>query len=214
MRTIPREVFRSLKSKFLLNHTQTSVLVGTILGDGSVQMRKLDARLHIKHSLKQLSLVKYKRDIFSNITSMQVREFKQNIGKVSYNFAEFVTLTHPEFTRFYKTFYTSKNKIVPKNIKDLLDPLSLAVWIMDDGAAEYLGLSIQTHSFSQEDVNILLRAIIEKFGIEVIKRKNKGRWIVYFPKNSLQKLETTVGKHVLPEFKYKFIPYIQRIKTP
>lgn len=207
MRTTPREVFNSLKSKFSLNPVQTSVLVGTLLGDGSIQKRKVDARLHIKHSLNQLSLVVYKRNIFSNITSMPVRVFKQKVGKRNYNFAEYVTLTHPEFTRFHNIFYRKGKKVVPQNIKDLLDALSLAVWIMDDGSSEYAGLSIQTHSFTKREVDILLRTINGNFGIKVNKRMNKGRWIIYFSKENLPKLVKVVGKYILPKFKYKFQPH-------
>src|SRR3990167_10832640 len=110
MRATPREVFKSLKDRFSLNPIQTSVLIGTMLGDGTIQPRKSDARLHIKHSLNQLSLVEYKRQVFSNITCMPVRVFKQRVGKKDYNFAEFVTLIHPEFTRFYNLFYLNRRK--------------------------------------------------------------------------------------------------------
>ncbi len=210
MRATPREVFNSLKEKFSLTPVQTEVLIGTILGDGTLQPRKSDARLHIKHSLNQLSLVEYKRQVFSNITCMSTRVFKQQVGKKNYNFAEFVTLTHPEFTRFYRLFYRNGKKVVPKNIREGLSSLGLAVWIMDDGASEYSGLSIQTHSFRERDVNTLMETIGENFGIEVIKRKNKGRWVIYFPKASLPRLLEKVGKLVLPEFKYKFEPYYLR----
>ena len=210
MRVTPREVFNSLKEKFSLNPVQTSVLIGTMLGDGTIQARKSDARLHIKHSLNQLSLVEYKRQVFSNITCMPVRVFKQKVGKTDYKFAEFVTLIHPEFTRFYILFYLNGRKVVPKNIGEGLNSLSLAVWIMDDGSAEYSGLSIQTHSFEESEVDILRRAISENFGIETNKRINKDRWVIYFPKSSLPRLIETVGKHILTEFKYKFEPYYLR----
>jgi len=210
MRATPREVFNSLKEKFSLTPVQTEILIGTMLGDGTLQLRKSDARLHIKHSLNQLSLVEYKRQVFSNITCMPVRVFKQRVGKKDYNFAEFVTLIHPEFTYFYNLFYRNGKKVVSRNICKSLNPLSLAVWIMDDGASEYSGLSIQTHSFEEEEVKALMRAIKENFGIETIKRKNKDRWVIYFPKASLPKLIETVGKHILSEFKYKFEPYYLR----
>ena len=210
MRVTPREVFRTLKKNFSLNPVQTSVLIGTMLGDGTIQARKTDARLHIKHSLNQLSLVEYKRQVFSNITCMPVRVFKQKVGEKDYNFAEFVTLIHPEFSKFYRLFYPKGKKVVPKNIGEDLNTLSLAVWIMDDGSSEYAGLSIQTHSFEEKDVGTLMKAIKENFGIETIKRMNKGRWVIYFPKASLPKLIETVGKHILPKFKYKFEPYYLR----
>ncbi len=215
MRAIPREVFLHLKSSFKINNIQKTVLVGTLLGDGNIHLKGRFARLHIKHSANQLSLVNYKREVFSNISNMKVNLFTQKVGKVDYNFAEFVTLTHIDFLKFYKLFYPKNKKIVPLNIKTLFgSPLSLAVWIMDDGSAEYAGLSIQTHSFTNEEVNILRNTILENFGIETGARENKGKTIIYFPKASLPKLVSLIGKYTLEDFKYKFLPYSLRKKTP
>ena len=216
MRTIPREVcFELIKKSFRLSKIQKKVLIGTILGDGKIQYRGKNCRLHIKHALKQLPLVEYKRRIFSNITSMEVRKFQQIVGQGVYNFAEFVTLTHPEFTKYYKTFYPFSKKKVPVKIDELLiDPLSLAVWFMDDGAADYAGASIQTHSFTKLGVEKLIFSIKKNFDLEVTKRLNKGRWIIYFPKASLSKLESIIGRYLLEEFKYKLVPYSIRKANP
>ncbi|OGM32501.1 hypothetical protein A2803_03480 [Candidatus Woesebacteria bacterium RIFCSPHIGHO2_01_FULL_44_21] len=207
MRTIPREV--------CLSETQKAVLVGTLLGDGAIKLHGKNARLHIKHSRNQLPLVLYKYFVFANFISMDVNVFEQRVGKKDYKFAEFVTHTHPEFTAYYDLFYPSFKKIVPANINVLLsNPLSFAVWIMDDGSAEYAGLSIQTHSFTAKDVQRLQEAILTNFEIETLTHKNKGRDIIYFPKQSLSKLRKQVFKFILPEFKYKFLPYSARIQTP
>jgi len=211
MRTTPREVFISLKANFNLNNVQQAVLIGTLLGDGTIQMRKKDARLHIKHSLNQISLVEYKRKVFANITNMNVRVFKQKVGGVDYNFAEFVTLTHSEFTRFYKLFYKEHKKVVPTDLGQLLkSPMSVAVWIMDDGSSEYAGVSIQTHSFTEEEVKNLIKVIENNFNLKALMRKNKNRWIIYFTKSSLFKLTRLVSKYTLPEFEYKLKPYSLR----
>lgn len=215
MRTIPREVCLNIKSSFKLNSNQKAVLVGTLLGDGSIRRKGRFARLHIKHSLNQMPLVRYKRQIFFNIITMEINVFKQKVGKVDYNFAEFVTLTHPEFLKYYQLFYPTKRKIVPENIDQLLvNPLSLAVWIMDDGSAEYAGVSIQTHSFTKNEVDLLRKTLINNFNIETGRRLNKGRWIIYFPKKSLPRLTNLIDKSLLEEFKYKLIPHSTRKANP
>ena len=215
MGTIPREVCLNLKKRFRLNSIQKAVLIGTLLGDGGIRPKGRFARLHIKHSLKQLPLVLYKRNIFSTITTMEINVFKQKVGKVEYNSAEFVTLTHPLFLKYYKLFYPTKKKIVPENMDQLLvNPLSLAVWIMDDGAADYAGVSLQTHSFTKIEVNLLRKALKKNFNIETNKRLNKEKWIIYFPKASLPDLRNLIDKHLLKEFKYKLIPYSERLTNP
>jgi len=210
VRKTPREVFSYKKSKFCLNKIQRSVLIGTMLGDGGLRFRGKNCRLHIKHSLKQLSLVNYKWRIFEPIISMKVRCFSQKVGIKDYNFAEFVTLTHPIFTHYYQLFYKNNKKTITNEVADTIDPLVLAVWIMDDGSAEYAGLSIQTHSFSEAEVSLLIKAIKKNIGIQTSKRINKGKYIIYFPFRTLQELKSKLGKYILPEFEYKFVPYREK----
>ena len=223
MRTTPREVCNKLKSRFKLNSIQKDILVGTLLGDGNIRLKGKFARLHIKHSSKQLSLVEYKRKIFKNISTMEVRVFKQKVGEKDDSFAEFVTLTHSEFLKFHQIFYRgaassaypNHKKIIPKNIQMLLkNPRSLAMWLMDDGSAEYAGVSLQTHSFSQKEVDLLRNAIESNFEIKTGRRLNKGKWIIYFPKACLSRLKNLVGKLMLPELRYKLVPYSTRLRTP
>lgn len=210
MRKIPREVFLYKKSNFELTEEQRSVLIGTVLGDGGLRYRGNNCRLHIKHSLKQLSLVNYKWRIFEPIISMKVRCFGQKVGVKNYSFAEFVTLTHPIFTHYYQLFYKNNKKVVTDEVANSIDPLALAVWIMDDGSAEYAGLSIQTHSFSKAEVSLLIDAIKKNIGIQASKRINKGKYIIYFPFRTLSELKRKLGKYILPEFEYKFIPYREK----
>ena len=142
---------------------------------------------------------------------MKVRKFKQKVGEKDYVFAEFVTFTNPEFTKYRNLFYPSGKKIVPKNIKQLLvDPLSLAVWFMDDGSAEYAGASLQTHCFTESGVKRLMSCLKLNFKIKTTKRLNKGKWIIYFPKKSMPDLRKIIGKKILKEFKYKLEPYSER----
>lgn len=147
---------------------------------------------------------------------MKVRKFSQTVGNKNYNFAEFVTLTHPEFTKYFRLFYPFNKKQVPKNIDDLLvNPLSLAIWFMDDGSAEYAGASLQTHSFTKEDVEKLMKCIKLNFKIDVIKRLNKGKWIIYFPKASMSRLQKATERYMLKEFMYKLKPYsVRKSLTP
>lgn len=98
--------------------------------------------------------------------------------------------------------------MIPDNIgKLLLDPLSLAIWIMDDGSAEYAGLSIQTHCYTLSEVKGLIDILKHNFGIYTTYRVNRGKWIIYFPKHQMGKLIKTVEVYMLPQFLYKLMPY-------
>lgn len=214
MRAIPREVrnFNSKKASFNLSDIQKAVLAGTLLGDGALKKRGKFHRLHIKHSYNQLFFVKYKRKIFANITSMETRIFKQKVKKKEYKFAEFVTLTHPEFSRFYREYYPNEKKTISQKIAKQLTPLSLAVWFMDDGCAEYAGLSFNTQCFSLEELQPLRKVMLEAYKIETSVRKNKNGWIIYIPKRFISSFIEIVDEYILPEFRYKLTPYT--LRTP
>lgn len=204
-----------LKAKFRLNQEQRAVLIGTLLGDGSLNKRGRFHRLHVKHSRKQLPLVEYRHKLFANITSMPIRLFLQKVKNKTYKFCEFVTLTHPEFSKIYKLFYPDgKKSITDKLVSEITNPLCLANWFMDDGGAEYAGLALNTHSFSKQGVQLLSKTLNKHFDLATNLRKNKSKWIIYIPKRKVLKFKTLLGPYILPEFEYKLIPYSKRSQTP
>lgn len=211
MGTTPREVCSQKKTLFRLSADQKSVLVGTLLGDGTMQRRGRHYRLHVKHSRNQLDLARFKRIIFEPIVEMKIRLFDQEVKGKKYEFVEFVTLTHAIFTDYYHLFYPQGKKQVPQTIFSYLtQPLSLAVWLMDDGSAEYAGVSLQTHSFSWSEVKLLQEVLKMNFSLETTMKKNKGKYIIYFPKSVLKRLRLLVEPLVLPSFRYKLQPYSMR----
>lgn len=213
MRTTPREVqdFAKVKASFTLSEIQRSVLFGTLLGDGSLKRRGNYHRLHIKHSEKQISFVRYKYNIFSNITNMKINSFSQEVNGKQYRFSEFVTLTHPEFTKVYQKFYPKgKKRVNNKVVEDFSNPLGLAVWYMDDGSADYAGLSFNTQCFYKKDVDLLRILLKDRFNLSTTKRRNKNGWIIYIPKRDVSKFVNMIRPYVLPYFKYKLRPYSLR----
>ena len=142
---------------------------------------------------------------------MPIRVFFQAVKDKDYKFCEFVTLTHPEFSKYRELFYKDKKKVISQKLKQLLkSPLSLAMWFMDDGCAEYAGVSFNTQCFSLKEVRFLSQILKENFGLDSTIRKNKNGWIIYIPKNNLNKFTNIVKKYLLPDFLYKLEPYLTR----
>jgi hypothetical protein len=83
---------------------------------------------------------------------------------------------------------------------------------MDDGAADYAGVTIQTHNFLTEEVELLRSLLGEMFGLKVSSRSNKGKRILYLKASSLERFETIIGPHLLPDFSYKLVP--RRFRNP
>ena len=156
-----------------LSPDQKSVLIGTLLGDGCLAMHGHHARLHVKHKAAHRSLAEFKRSTFESYLSMGLHEFGQQLGGKRYPCVQFATRTSPVFTSWRRRFYRDGRKQVPDDITDLLTPLAVAVWFMDDGSADHCGVTIQTHSFDHAEVEQLARALLEGFDIVATIRENK-----------------------------------------
>ena len=195
-----------------LTGRQQSVLVGTLLGDGCLARHGRYHRLHVKHKGVHRRLAELKRDIFVNHVSMPLHEFDQRLGGRLFPAVQFATRTSPVFTEWHSRFYGAGGKIVPQDVDGLLTPLALAVWFMDDGAADFAGVTFQTHSFTFEEVTMLGMALRERYRLETNTRRNKGRWLLYIRSASVDRMEELVGPHILEEFRYKLVP--RRSRTP
>ena len=201
----PREV-QATGSAGELSEFQQAVLVGTLLGDASIAKHGHHHRLFVKHKEAHRPLAEWKRRVFQDYTTMQLHVFDQRLNGRLYPCVQFVTRTNPVFGLWRERFYRDRRKIVPADIADLLRPESIAVWLMDDGAADRWGVSFQTHSFELSEVERLATALTERFALRTSLMRNKGAWIVYVHGQSVEALKRIVAPQLLPEFAYKLIP--------
>jgi LAGLIDADG DNA endonuclease family len=196
----------------MLSQGQRDVLTGTLLGDGCIAKHGRHHRLHVKHKLAHEALAMLKYEAFREFISMAPHHFDQRLKGGKHPCVQFATRTHPVFTKWRSRFYVGRRKIVPADIARDLTPLALAVWLMDDGAADYAGITFQTHSFGYAGSNRLAAALQNRYGLEVSLRRNRGSWIVYVYAASVHSLRDTVSRHFLPELTYKLVP--RRSRTP
>jgi LAGLIDADG DNA endonuclease family protein len=202
----PREVQRPTRSARELTEFQQAVLVGTLLGDGSIAKHGHYHRLFVKHKAAHRSLVEWKRSVFDDFTTMPLHDFEQRLNGRGYPCAQFVTRTDPVFSMWRDRFYRGRRKVVPDDIEELITPPSIATWLMDDGTADRAGLSFQTHSFERGEVQRLATMLHERFGLRTSLIRNRGAWIVYVCGSSIAGLAALVAPHILPQFTYKLIP--------
>lgn len=204
------QILQKYKESLRLNQTQISVLIGSILGDGTLQIPKqgINAHFKVEQGLKQKEYVFWKYDVF--------KEWVTNPPEISFRYDEkrqpyekswwFRTLNHPKLTIFHKMFYVNRRKIVPANIIDLLDRLALAVWIMDDGSLSKNRIDISTYSFKLDEIKLLQKALLQKFALEsnFYKDRDKG-FRIYFRKTETAKLIPLISKFIIPNLVYKIL---------
>lgn len=150
-----------------LSQLQKDIIIGTLLGDGSLEYDKFKAsRLQIKQAERKKEYVIWLYEMLANLVKTPP---KQRLDTLQWYFS---TRSLRSLEEFRKNFYITGRKNVPENIKMLLkSPISLAVWFMDDGSLDYrekshYSFSISADDFTIEEAELLRETLIENFGVK------------------------------------------------
>ena len=175
---------------------EMEIFVGSLLGDATLLETTCGYCFRVHHGLNQKYLVDWKYRAF--------RRFVRTPPRISGNGYYFRTVTHPSFSMLRRAFYHGNGKIVPIDcLERHLGGLGLAVWIMDDGAADGGQLRINTQSFTVAENEALVSLLERKFGLKTTLNYDKGRPRLRGRAISMERLVETVREHVLPEMRYK-----------
>src|SRR3989338_10767140 len=187
---------------------QDSIIIGTLLGDGCLEQNGKWTRLRLEHGHAQKSYLGWKyKELKGLITGsvMKVHSYHKN-NKTFYDSYRTYTSSHPVFDRYRNIFYLNKKKIIPLDFASLLkDPLSLAIWFMDDGYKrnDCNALRLGTDSFKKDEQIILQSVLKSNFGIETSVHKKGKYWNLYIPEKESKKFVDLVKPYIIPEFTYK-----------
>lgn len=198
------------KATLKLTLRQREVLVGLLLGDGHIEQPYITprARLKIEQRARAHAYVVWLYGIFRAWVrnGIKSREVVLSTTHMSYQKNYFTTYAHEEFLPYRQLFYPTGKKIVPHNIGELLTPVGLATWFMDDGSVkshQSKGRILNTHSFSHEEVNLLCEVLRNKFSLRAWPRKQRDGVQVYISGKSATLLQQLVEPYVVPEMHYK-----------
>ena len=185
-----------------LTKLERSIIIGSILGDGYMRIMpgRSDAFLEINHSVKAKDYVDYKFNKLKRICESAPKERATNEDRHAYRF---FTKQHKDLTTLYGLFYKNKRKIIPKNLE--LDPMSIAIWYMDDGSkSRDSDVYLNTQQFSLLDQKKLLNCL-RKFGINARLNKDKKYYRIRILKESIQNFMDIVAPYMAPSMKYKLV---------
>ncbi len=174
-------------------------MIGSLLGDATLLPTTSGHCFRVNHGIAQSPYVDWKWKVLSS--------YVRSMPRVCRNGYYFRTVTHPELSNLRRLFYPQGVKTVPIDllIKQFSE-LSLAVWIMDDGASDGKQLRINSQSFSQEENEILASLLRAKLGLDVRLNVDKGRYRLRFTAASMERLKTFVRPYILPSMLYKLPP--------
>lgn len=202
-----------IKSKVLVSPEQKSLIIGSLLGDGTMRVGEgcVNANFKVEQGLVQKEYVLWKYEILKPLVFTKPR--------ISYRYTKkrekypkswwFRTIRYPFLTEIYNRFYIpdgyrTGRKIIPKNIINDLNPLALAVWIMDDGSYNNGVLDISTYSFLEPEINLLQKVFKNKFCIDIKYYRDRDiGFRMYCNKKETKKLVKIISPYIIPSMIYK-----------
>lgn len=189
-------------------------MVGSLLGDGCLRImgRCKFPAFSVSHGKDQKNYLFWKYEKLKRWVStppwQEERIYHKDRTRKTVSW-RFQTLSNSAFSRLYDSFYKGRTKVVPENIVELLSsPLTLSVWIMDDGNKNHNAVFLNTQGFTLEDQLKLIRALGDIYGLNTTVNKHSiwdGRQLyrIRVDNKSTKKLAKIVRTRILPEFYYK-----------
>ena len=180
-----------------LSLRQMELLVGSMLGDGTLLRTTRGYCFRVHHGLAQRDLVDWKYNILQRF----VRTAPRGCGAAGYYFR---TVSHDTFADLRALFYDGRRKIVPIDfVEEYLSPFAMAVWIMDDGARDGRQLRLNTQSFTVSEVRDLARIVELKFNAPATVNVDKGKPRLRIAQSGMAKLINAVRPHMHQTMLYK-----------
>lgn len=188
---------------------QKNALIGMILGDAYLQKTgKQNSRIRLEHSVAQKEYLLWKVSLLQNYFQSSIQVIKRtNIHwHKTYSYVRIQSTSSPEVGKLQRLFYKESKKIIPDTFKRIFkDPLSLAIWFMDDGyyyprdKMSYIYIP----NYDEESLVNLLLALKENFLLmPQLKRKKKGLVLVLNVVET-KKLVDIIKSYIIPSMLYK-----------
>jgi DNA modification methylase len=183
---------------------QRELIVGSLLGDGWMSASSaLSASFHDGHTIKYREYTDWKADVMEPFTCQRYLTTKKDGERI---FQSWVMATHscPQLRPYYDLFYPGpdRKRVFPKNLYNLMTPLVLAIWFMDDGSLHTRNGKPRI-AFGLDAVS-LQRAIkaLRALGLKAKAYGEGGDVSIHFP-NQLWEFRRLVEPHLHPCMMYK-----------
>ena len=193
-----------------------NILFGSLLGDCHAEFRSKGngTRFCFYQESSHVAYLNWLHSVLANLgyCSSSLPEIKTRLGKkgIVRKVVRFKTWTYSSLNWIHDLWYINNKKVVPSNIDDYLNPLALAIWIMDDGSKVNSGLKLCTNSFTYLECLLLVKVLFENFNIKSTIRplgttEISEQYHIYIWKESMPLLREIVLPYVHPSMKYKII---------
>ena len=143
---------------------QRQVMIGSLLGDGCFNYKAGKWSIEISHKVQDVFYLKYKNKILKD----QVCYFTKDVGDCGAMCTlETVSVGSKWMRDIRKEMKpgSGRAKEYPKTLIELVDPIGLAIWYMDDAAKNRSRIKMQ--SFPEADAKKIVDRLNERFGTQI-----------------------------------------------
>lgn len=211
--------YTELLQNIEMTEEEKQIVYGTLLGDGHLSIIKERPFLRVEHGAKQKEYAEWKYKKLENLTT------KKGVIKSNRDSYYFGTRCIGDLEYFYKLFYTPEGvKRLPQDFEAFINPLSLAVWFLDDGtnAERQTKAELIVQGYTSFDIGRMIATFRLKFGVEcnLVKRfekkYNKVTENIAFTKEGTIKLLDLIRLCVeeIEVMRYKLYPRRDYVRTP
>ena len=204
-----------------LSIEQKEAIIGLMLGDASLQSQNKGKTYRIKFEWgdKNKAYVLHVFNLFDEwvLSQPHKKERLSPKGNLIINWG-FQTFSHKAFNYLAELFLLDKGgkKGISVNlIQDHLTPKGLAYWFMDDGGkldynknSKNRSVVLNTHSFTDLEVENLCDQLSNKFELLCEVRSNKNKKIIVIKDTSYSKFYQLINPYLLEEMKYKLPKFL------
>lgn len=135
-----------------ITEKQKQLIYGTILGGSSIIMPDKGKNFYLAMRSKNKEWLNYKIGILHNL----FRNDKHNIKKDKNTYRAY-SISYPIFKDIHSLFYKGKEKVVNKNILDILTDHAWMVWFQDSGRQSKRKCYLRTNKFKEEGTRTIFK---------------------------------------------------------
>jgi len=162
------------------------------------------------HSIKQEEYINLQNKILSNFNP-KISKQKSGYGS---DMRRIVTKSSYPFSKIADICYKDGKKKICGDWLNLLTPISLAFWFMDDGSRSCNGrqrdrVRFATNSFSEKEIDLIIDLFSKRYGFKCRKLKTKKGIELALDSDSSEIFFHIVQPYILDCMKYKLPEYMR-----
>jgi hypothetical protein len=175
------------------------LITGSLLGGGYIRTvpGRRNAFLEINHSYNAKDYVDWKYSLLKGIVKIPPHARRTNGKRIAYRF---FTRQHPEITRMWQRWYVRGQKKIPMDL--MIDPLTLAVWFMDDGSSSGGSYYLNSQQFDWDSQEFLMKKL-KVHEIHTTLNRDKEYFRIRIIKESMIPFRKMIESYVVPSMRYK-----------